>query len=411
MEIKNNNLIYLIILFNIILRIASAFYFGDTEVHMEWGRLVHNLSLTGILGINVIIDNFSALTEYAKPGDTVIPSVFMPPLYAYYVYLLKILSFDFFELVNLVIFSQIILSSISIYVFFKILQNFCTKNLSLLLTILFSTFPLYVYSSIQTSSITLQIFLIIFYLYYILKFLDEKNFKNIIFFSIFGGLLILTRGEFFIFYLFTLLYFFIFLKFRLKPLIISLVISILLISPYLKRNFDNFQVLVLTKSFGYNLLKGNNPELKVEGSYTYILKNFNQKDLKIKTDNHYEINLDNFYREKAIEIIQDNPLLYLGLYFKKVISFLFIDLNSSYPNYYNLFHIVPKIIISIFSFFGAMLCFTRKGLFQFLSFYYVLNILLFSVFFILPRYSLILLPVQLLLSIQAIDYLRRKLFN
>ena len=168
---------------------------------------------------------------------------------------------------------------------------------------------------------------------------------------------------------------------------------------------------MLTKSFGYNLLKGNNPELKVEGSYTYILKNFNQKDLKIKTDNHYEINLDNFYREKAIEIIQDNPLLYLGLYFKKVISFLFIDLNSSYPNYYNLFHIVPKIIISIFSFFGAMLCFTRKGLFQFLSFYYVLNILLFSVFFILPRYSLILLPVQLLLSIQAIDYLRRKLFN
>ena len=78
MEIKNNNLIYLIILFNIILRIASAFYFGDTEVHMEWGRLVHNLSLTGILGINVIIDNFSALTEYAKPGDTVIPSVLCP---------------------------------------------------------------------------------------------------------------------------------------------------------------------------------------------------------------------------------------------------------------------------------------------------------------------------------------------
>lgn len=223
--------------------------------------------------------------------------------------------------------------------------------------------------------------------------------------------MILTRGEFFIFYFFTLLYFFIFLKFRLKPLIISLVISILLITPYLKRNFDNFQVLVLTKSFGYNLLKGNNPELKVEGSYQFILKNFNQKDLKIKTDNHYEINLDNFYREKAIEIIQDNPPLYLGLYFKKVISFLFIDLNSSYPNYYNLFHIVPKIIISIFSFFGAMLCFTRKGLFQFLSFYYVLNILLFSVFFILPRYSLILLPVQLLLSIQAIDYLRRKLFN
>ena len=39
-------------------------------------------------------------------------------------------------------------------------------------------------------------------------------------------------------------------------------------------HYDNFQVLVLTKSFGYNLLKGNNPELKVEGSDKFIFKNF-----------------------------------------------------------------------------------------------------------------------------------------
>ena len=53
----------------------------------------------------------------------------------------------------------------------------------------------------------------------------------------------------------------------------------------------------------------------------------------------------------------------------------------------------------------------KRGFSQFLAFYYFLNILLFSVFFILPRYSLICLPVQLLLSIEFFRFLRRKLIN
>ena len=70
------------------------------------------------------------------------------------------------------------------------------------------------------------------------------------------------------------------------------------ISPYLKRNFDNFGTIVITKSFGYNLLKGNNEEQKVEGSVDFIKKNFNQKDLNIKTDNNYEINWTIFIKSK-----------------------------------------------------------------------------------------------------------------
>ena len=74
-------------------------------------------------------------------------------------------------------------------------------------------------------------------------------------------------------------------------------------------------------------------------------------------------------------------------------------------------HIIPKIIVSIFSFVGTILLIRKKGFSQYFSLYYLLNIFLFSIFFILPRYSLILLPLQLLLTIPLIKFLRGKFFN
>ena len=74
----------------------------------------------------------------------------------------------------------------------------------------------------------------------------------------------LTRGEFFLFYLFTIIYFYFFLEKNFKNLIFSVILAILILSPYLYRNYNLFNELTLTKSFGYNLLKGNNPNFKVE---------------------------------------------------------------------------------------------------------------------------------------------------
>ena len=38
----------------------------------------------------------------------------------------------------------------------------------------------------------------------------------------------------------------------------------LIVSPYLARNYYQFNTFTITKSLGYNLLKGNNPDFKVE---------------------------------------------------------------------------------------------------------------------------------------------------
>ena len=184
--------------------------------------------------------------------------------------------------------------------------------------------------------------------------------------------------------------------------------AILILSPYLYRNYNLFNELTLTKSFGYNLLKGNNPNFKVEGDAVFLENNFNRNSLKIKADQKYEINLDNFYKEKAKNFIYGDPVAYFNFYIKKVFSFIFLDLNSTYPNYYNPLHIVPKIIISILTLIGCIFLFKKRGFFQYLTFYYAFNIFLFSIFFILPRYSLILLPVQILISISTVKFFWRK---
>ena len=404
-----NFLLISFVFFVVATRIIAAYFFPDTRLDNEWGKLVHNLELSGILGINVVIDDLNAIHKFASPKDVVLPSIFMPPLYAYFIYFIKLLFGNLFDVIKTVILVQIILSLISIYLFFKILRKFEDFTFSFLLTSVFSFFPMYIYSSSQISSAILQICLLLFFFYFLIELLNKKKLLDLIIFSIFSGLLILIRGEFILFYFITIFYFFLYYKKNLRYFFLSVLISLIVISPYLKRNYVHFEKIVLTKSFGYNILKGNNPDLRVEGSISYMKNYFENKDFKIRTNNNYEIKLDDFYKEKAFKNIQEDPQLYFILYLKKLFSFLFFDFNSTYPSYYNFFHIFPKIILSILSFFGALKALKKKGFFQFLSIYYFSNIFLFSIFFILPRYSLILLPVQLLLSIKIIKMTLKKI--
>ena len=403
--------IFHILLLGLFARILICYFYSDIALVNEWGKIIHNYETSGIFGFYVAIDEYVAQIKFAEVGDRVLPSVFMPPLYYYFIYIIKYLENDLVNTINLIIFIQIFISLISIIIFYKISEILLKKKYAIILTFIFTFFPLNVLSSTQISSITLQIFLILNFFFYLLKYQNEKKLIYLFLFSIFSGLLILIRGEFFLFYFFTIIYFFLYLEMNFKSLFVSIFITLLIVTPYLNRNYNIFETVTLTKSFGYNLLKGNNPGLKVEGDPVFIENQYPREKLKIKTNNNYEINLDNFYKDKAVKFILDNPMKYFNFYFIKVLSFVFFDISSTAPNYFNFFHILPKLVLSFTSLIGAVTLISKRGFFQYFSLFYIANILFFSIFFILPRYSLILLPIQLFLSIYAIRYLERKLFN
>ena len=181
---KKNSINYFtaILLLSIIARCFAALYFADVDLVNEWAILVHNLEFSGILGYNVITTELNVIPKFVEAGETVLPSVFMPHLYAYFIYFIKILFIDTVNYIKAIIFIQILLSLITIFVFYKILKNFYDTKITFISTIIFSLLPLNVYSSVQISSISLQLFLLVFYFLFILKYFKTYKFKYLILF-------------------------------------------------------------------------------------------------------------------------------------------------------------------------------------------------------------------------------------
>ena len=84
------------------------------------------------------------------------------------------------------------------------------------------------------------------------------------------------------------------------------------------------------------------------------------EDLKKKGPiKNHDLIKDEILMRQAIKFIKQDPIRYFNLYWKKFFSFMFFDLNSTYPKYYSPPHILPKIILSMT---------TLIGIFSILSF-------------------------------------------
>tara|TARA_Y100000590_G_scaffold426042_1_gene534648 strand:- start:3100 stop:4320 length:1221 start_codon:yes stop_codon:yes gene_type:complete len=387
----------LLIVFSVVLRIPVIFIWGDTNLENEWGILVNNLILHGTLSLKSF-DSF------------LLPNLWMPPLYAYYIYLFSFFNIPDQSFVLLILSSQVLLSSISIAIFYNINKFFFSSNISLFNSILFSVFPLYLYACAQISSITLHIFLAMLFYYYFFKIIKKKDILSIVAFSFIAGLLILTRREFVAIFILSCFYLFIFNKLAIKRILIIVLITLITVSPYLIRNALIFEKITIQAGFGYNVWKANNPNSKVEGS-TFIDDNLQKQIDKVTKDRFYRINEDKIFLNQAIKNIKENPRRYFILYFKKIASFLFIDINSSEPNYYNPFHYLPIILITLTSL-GGIIVSDKKSLnLNYLILIFFFYIFLFSFFAILPRYKLSIIPLQIIFTGIVIEYIYNKYFS
>ena len=390
-----------IILLSFCLRIIAIIYLGDDYVANEWQILLKNLEEKNILSVRDV-------------GGVPVPNIFMPPLYPFFLYSIKFLIFDFDNFLLAVHTIQLFLSLLSIYLMYKILLDIYSNKISYFGTLAFAIFPLNIYAASQISSITIQLFLLCAFLYNYIKIFNSKKIYHTILFSFSAGLLILLRGEFFIFVILSLIY--LFLKNKdFKNLIFTVFLIILIISPYVYRNYQIFETLTITKSVGYNLLKGNNPSSKVEGIGMFKSVGKVVPDVKPKLDKliskgpikKHDLLVDRIFLDQAVKYIKDNPVKYIKLYFKKAASFILIDLDSSYPNYYSIFNTLPKILLSITTLISIFFLIKLKvNIYNYLILYFFSNIGLFSFFFILPRYNLSLLPVQIILSLYLIKKIR-----
>ena len=394
---KENLVLFLLVFLSVLIRIPIILIYGDTNLENEWGALVNNLILHGTL-------------SYKSFEDFLLPNLFMPPLYAYYLYVFSFLNLAEQNYINLVLLSQALLASISIVVFYKINKIFFSEKVSFYSSLLFSFFPLHVYACSQISSVSLQSFFLILFFYFFFKLIEKKNFLSIFIFSFISGLLILLRGEFFVILIFSFLYLFFFLKVKLKNILFIILITLITVSPYLIRNIVIFEKITITKSLGYNLWKGNNPNSTVEGS-EFTNDNLKKEIYDIPKDKSFRINFDKIFMNEAKKNITNEPQKYLILFLKKIASFLFIDINSSQSNYYNPLHYLPIVLLGITSLIGIIISDKKSYKMNYLIFVFFFNIIIFSSFFILARYKLAILPLQIIFTNVLINHLKNNFFK
>ena len=409
-KIIENRITFSLIIFtlSLISRSIVSYFYGDKALVNEWLILVENLYYHNSLSL-------------IRFDDLFVPNLWMPPLYAYFIYIHTFLFGIEEELVKSIIISQIIISSMTSVIFFKILDNYFDYKFAVVGAVIFGLFPIIVYSACQISSITIYLFLSISFILLIAKLISEKK-VNLLFLGILSGLLILTSRDFIIIYLFSLLYIFYFKFLKFKNLVIVLTVTLITISPYLVRNYVVFDKIVVHSGLGYNLWKAYNPETKVE-----VFQNSNPKGKKKKytdeseelqfkldavdRDKFYRLNEDKIYLNQALNYISDEPLRYISLFFKRLLSFYFIDLNSSQKNYYNFFHVVPNFFISLFSVFGIILYKKDNHKFNYIVLVMLILVFVYACFAILPRYKVYILPMQIILSLNFFQYIYYKLIK
>ena len=171
-----------------------------------------------------------------------------------------------------------------------------------------------------------------------------------------------------------------------------------------------FEKITITKSLGFNLWKGNNPNSTVEGS-EFTNDNLKKEIHDIPKDKSFRINFDKIFMNEAKKNITNEPQKYLILFLKKIASFLFIDINSSQSNYYNPLHYLPVVLLGITSLIGIIISDKKSYKMNYLIFVFFLNIIIFSSFFILARYKLAILPLQIIFTNVLINHLKNNFFK
>lgn len=387
--------VLLLVLVSIVVRIPVVLILGDTSLENEWGILVKNLINHGTLALK----NFDGF---------LLPNLWMPPLYAYYIYFFSFFNLENKDFINLILLSQILLASISVAVFYKINKIFFSEKISIFGSLLFSFFPLYLFACAQISSISLHIFLAILFYYFFLKISNKPNLTSILFFGFIAGLLILTRREFVMILILSTFFLIIFFKLPKKFFFLILLSALITTSPYLIRNFLIFEKIIIQAGLGYNVWKANNPNAKVEGS-GLIDDALQSKINDVPKDKFYRINEDKIFLNEGIKNIKQEPKKYFILYFQKVVSFLFIDLNSSEPNYYNPFHYLPVILIGITSLLGIIFSDKKSNKLNYLILIFLFYVMTFSFFAVLPRYKLAIIPLQIIFTNILINYINKRI--
>tara|TARA_X000001036_G_C20608736_1_gene778124 strand:+ start:132 stop:1382 length:1251 start_codon:yes stop_codon:yes gene_type:complete len=389
------------------LRVIASIFFGDKVLDHEFDVLVRNMINGHGYTYWTVLESGDITNQFVDNGAYYIPSAYMPILYPLCLTLLTYI-FGYGDIhVFMVLLIQSLIGVVNCFMIRDIYNLKFPNNTSKIITWIPALFPLHIFMSSQISASTLYVFLISAVILFYYKLIYEKTFKNAVILGSLLGFLTLARADAILLIpAITMMLFLLHKSVEYKKIITIVLLSIIIISPMSIRNYNHFGFFYpLTVSGGLNLWLGNNPD--ATGSrLNYVVpskpipKSILDKIEQVEKNNNYESNVDNIYKEFAIDFIKENPLSTIQLSLKKVIFFWvhIFDKRIQYPQLNNFLYwgpwvgLLPFFLLSI----REILSNWRKHDIEiFLITYFTF---VYSVFFILPRYRLIVLPIYIIFS-------------
>ncbi len=361
-----------------------------------------------------ISSNIIEKGKFSRYGE--VNNACRPPGYPFFLAAVMMLS----KKVIFIKFIQLCLYYLSAYLIYKITyiirQN---KTISLLSVFLFLIYPsiLYITNTLYPQILYMILFLLLLYI----LLLRSRQLYAYILLGVINASLIYIIPIHILFLPFII--FFIWKENQESRLLksgILILVTIAVLLPWTWRNYNIFnRFVVIATNGGQNLLCGNSPNTTPNSGTTTDISEFIEEDVIQQLD---DAELDKYYRDKALTFIQQKPLYYLGLYFRKFLN---------YFNYQNVLNTKEQsteinpatklkfIVIAItwfpvlfLSIFGFIIKEIRKNFDNiYVMLLFICSGLFYSIFFTRIRFRSPFVPLLLIIASQTVFYLYNKIKN
>lgn len=219
---------------------------------------------------------------------------------------------------------QIIVSLFLVYFIFLLTKEIFNEGAALIAAVIAAIYPNYIFFSVRIMSEVLYLPLLTLLIYLLIKYRSEFSVWKYVIIGIVNGVLLATRPNIVFMYpfiIFIMLYYAYNSRFS-RPLWCVIkcsaplfIIPLIIISPWIYRNYVNWHKIILFRPYGGAVLyMGNNPRNKTGGG----ILNEEWKPLPAAEKLNI-LEKDKYYRDKAISYIKDNPAHFVKMSLMKFV--------------------------------------------------------------------------------------------
>lgn len=412
----------LLIFTAVVVRLIAVMLVGNEQLTAEFKTLVKNLVNHGGYFYYSLTPTGEVIHQVIANPEYLVPSGYMPPAYPYFLAFFYWIFDSTSNTVIIIELVQIVISIVLLYYLYQIARLKFDPLTAIITAVIFCFYPILVFYPSQITASNVYLLLNILAVYALFKGEESLHWKWFVASGIFFGLLILARGQMILYVPFILIWIYWVCNTNtvsLKYAVAFLIPLIMVLTPWSIRNYQHFDRLSpLPISSGYNLWKGNNPYAtgaSIKYTNAPVDNPMKPGDIKdeiknLEVDRYYEIRRDNVYKERAKEFILNNPAEFIGLALTKFTFYWghFWGIDYTYPGVNSPLYWLPWFLMLPFFLTGLYYSFQNYDRYWIFYLYFVLSTAIVMMFFVLPRYRLLMLPFVIMFAAYGINSLMDK---